>query len=83
MVLLLRKQNCGIWNSVGVRPQLKKFQTKARKITKLQMLAFKTSLKKKIRNRNKTQECVMLLLPDGKLTKSAEKNLRQRNIAQL
>lgn len=69
---------------MGVGPQVKKFQTKARKSAKLQMLAFKTSLKiKKNLIRNGTQECVMLLLSDGKLTKSVEKSLRQSNIAQL
>lgn len=68
-----------------VGPQLEKFQIKAKAKSRLQMLAFKTKWKKKKNtgkspSGNKHQSFVMLLLPNGKLTKSVEKLLGQSHV---
>lgn len=51
MLLLLRKQTCGIRNRMRVGPQLEKFQIKAKTNARLQMLAFKTRWKKIIKEK--------------------------------
>lgn len=67
-----------------VGPQLKKFKIKAKTNARLLTLAFKSRWKKKNKGKNlneeRTQSFMLLLLPNGKLTKSLEKLLGQGHV---